>query len=107
MLYDNNVLRLEAFLTLDNIEFNTLPFVEGFETIRHDSIEVHKNVTTSITLDKAVAFARVEPFYNTLFFRHDLELLSKNIASFILGSKSKVKLFFRTFFHKRLSLAYV
>ena len=88
---------LSAFLALDNGEFDTLTFVEGFEAFSDNSIEVNENIAASITLDKAVAFTTIEPFYSTLFFRHDLKLLSIRLDRLRMGSKSKGFSFYQNF----------
>jgi len=71
-----NILRLGAFLALDDSKLNTLTFIEVSVTIANNSIVMDKNISASITLDKAIALRAIEPLYSTLFFSHDLELLS-------------------------------
>jgi len=83
-LESDNVLSLGSFLTFNDRKFNSLTFIKGFETFGNDSVEVDENIATGITLDKAVAFTTIEPFDSTLFFRHDLELLSA-FAKIYLG----------------------
>ncbi len=76
VLESYNILSAGAFLALLDGKFYTLTFIKGFEAFCNNRIEVNKNVSTRIALDKAVAFTAIEPFYSTLFSRHDLELLS-------------------------------
>jgi len=72
-----DVLRLRAFLTLGDDELNSLSFIQIAVTFTNDRIEVHEDVSTSVTLNEAIAFRAIEPLNSTLFFtRHVLELLS-------------------------------
>jgi len=76
----DDFLRLRAFIAHFDSEFNSLAFVQVFESIAHDSAEVDENVAfAAVTFNETVAFLAVEPFHCTSFFgvRHDLELLSQ------------------------------
>jgi len=97
VLDGDNILSLGTLLAFDNFEFYSLAFIKGFETFGNDRVEVDENISARIALDETVALATIEPFYNTLFSRHDLELLSfKIFAGLRMGSKSKVNLLSRT-----------
>jgi hypothetical protein len=72
------VLRLEAFLALDNGKFYTLAFFQVAVSVANDGVEMDEYIFAFFAFNKTVAFATIEPLYGALlFFRHDLELLSK------------------------------
>jgi hypothetical protein len=52
----HNVLSLGSFLTLHNGEFYSLTFIKVLITFADNRVEVNENVSSSVTLDKAVAF---------------------------------------------------
>ena len=51
-----------SFRTLDNFEFNRIPFVQGFVSLAYDCRVVDKYVWTVIAPDEAVAFRMIKPF---------------------------------------------
>jgi hypothetical protein len=71
-----NVMSLGAFLALHNPKLDALAFFEVFVAFTNDCVEVDENIATGVALDKAIALRAIEPFYGSLFFSHDLELLS-------------------------------
>ncbi len=93
-LESHNFFRLKAFGTLGDTKLHPLALVKTLIAIGNDSVEMDENVLARVALDKAIAFRAVEPLNCTLFFfGHDLELLSKNLLRFHLGSKSKATTF--------------
>ena len=52
---------LRAFLALGHDELNALPLGKRLESRGYNCIEVRKNIRAVFLLDKAVAFALVEP----------------------------------------------
>ncbi len=80
-LENHNILSLGTFLALSYFELNTLAFFEIAKTVTADGAIVNKDIFATFALNKAVAFAAVEPFHGSCyFFRHCLELLSSVIA---------------------------
>lgn len=65
------------FLTLLNRKLHPFPFAETFEPVRFDGRMMHKDIlATPLDLDKAEAFAIIEPLDGTcLTFTHDEKLL--------------------------------
>jgi len=55
------VLRLRAFLTLSNGEFNALSLFQRTEAVRPDFAVVDEHIAPYFTRDKAVAFLSIEP----------------------------------------------
>ena len=61
-----NVSSLGAFLSVDDIEGNLLPFVKGLEALSLNCAEMYEDILTLVSGDKPVAFAFVEPLYSSL-----------------------------------------
>ncbi len=60
-----------SLLTLSNLKFDLIAFIEGFESLCVDCSVVYKNITIPrFTRDESETFAIVEPFYGTFFFSH-------------------------------------
>jgi hypothetical protein len=59
---------LRSFTTLDDLEFNCVPFVEGFVSVAYDCRVMNKYVWTVVAPDEAVAFRIIEPFDYALHF---------------------------------------
>ena len=60
------IARLRPLWTLDNFEFNSVPFVQGFVSLAYDSRVVDKYIWTVPADDEAVAFRIIKPFDYTL-----------------------------------------
>src|SRR5258708_26528980 len=58
----SHICSLRPFGTLDNFEFNGVPFLQGFVSLAYDSGVVDKYIWTVIAPDEAVAFRVMEPF---------------------------------------------
>lgn len=87
-------LGLRAFGTVGNDKLDTLAFFQIAEAFANDRAEMDKHVAAGIALNEAEAFGTVEPLHSALFLiSHDLELLSQDVLSSIMGSKSKDDLF--------------
>jgi len=56
---------LRSFWTLDNCEFNRVPFVQGFVSLAHNCRVVDKYILTAIAPDEAVTFLVIEPLDHT------------------------------------------
>jgi hypothetical protein len=70
----SDVLRLGAFLALDNNELDPLPFFKGAIPVAYDGTIVNKDVFAFITFDKAKAFSGVKPLHRASHaFSHDPE----------------------------------
>ena len=63
-----NVLRLQAFGSFADLEFNRLPFVERFVSIHLNCRKMDEYILAGLALDESVAFAGVEPLDCSLFF---------------------------------------
>jgi hypothetical protein len=73
----NDVLCLQAFLALRNVELYALAFFQIAISIANDGVVMDKYIFAFCALNESVAFATIEPLDRTLFFLgHDLELLS-------------------------------
>jgi hypothetical protein len=64
-----DVLGLRAFGARDHVELYLLTFREGFKTFALKGGEMYEDVFATFTLDKAVAFAVIEPL-DFAFFTH-------------------------------------
>lgn len=53
---------LRTLGTLDNFEFNSVSFIQGFVSLAYDCRVVHKYIWTVIPSNEAVAFRIIEPF---------------------------------------------
>ncbi len=62
----DHVTSLRPLWTLDNFEFNRVPFVQGLVTLADDCRVMDKYVWTVIASDEAVAFRVIEPSDLTL-----------------------------------------
>ena len=62
-----NILRLQAFGALADLEFNSLPFVQGFVPVHLNGRKMDENVLTRLALNETIALAGVEPFHCSLF----------------------------------------
>jgi len=51
-----NVFSLQAFLAINQIEFNLLPVFQGFESFTSNGPEVNEYIVSGVTLDKAISF---------------------------------------------------
>jgi len=51
-----------AFPAFTHRKFHPLAFIQGTETITHDSGIVNKYVTTGIAVNKAIPFILIKPF---------------------------------------------
>jgi hypothetical protein len=52
---------LRSLWTLDNFEFNRVPFVQRFVSLAYDSCVVDKYIWPAIGPDEAVTFCVIEP----------------------------------------------
>ena len=52
---------LRSLWTLDNFEFNRVPFVQGFVSLAYDSRVVDKYIWTVIMPDEVLTFCVIEP----------------------------------------------
>src|ERR1700730_6194567 len=57
----SHICSLRSFRTLDNFEFNGVPFVQGFVSLAYDCRVMDKDIWTVIAPDEAVAFRVIEP----------------------------------------------
>ncbi len=57
-----HILSGRAFTAFTHRKLYPLTFIQGTETIAHDSGIVHKNVTTGITVNKTIPFILIKPF---------------------------------------------
>jgi hypothetical protein len=73
-----NVGCLQALGAANNLEFNSLPLVEGAIAIRLNSGEMDENVLASLALDEAKAFAGVKPLHCTLFLHRCVPFREKS-----------------------------
>jgi hypothetical protein len=65
---DVNVLRLGAFLTLDDFELHSLTFPEGSKTLGVDRRKVNEDIFfAAVTGNEAIAFFAIEPLDNAKF----------------------------------------
>ena len=62
-----NVLCLPALLTFGYGELNCLAFFEAAISVALDGGEVHEDIFTILTGDKAEAFSGIEPLHSSLF----------------------------------------
>jgi hypothetical protein len=62
-LYGLHVSCCRAFLTLLNVEADTLAFVERLKALALNGGVVNEQIATTILLDEPEAFALVKPFY--------------------------------------------
>jgi hypothetical protein len=62
-LHALDVLRLQPFVTGDDLERNLVSFVQGFEPTADNGRVMHKNVLPRILGDEAKPFFIVEPLY--------------------------------------------
>ncbi len=58
----DHITSLGSFTTLDNLECNGVPFIQGFVSLAYDSRVVDKYIWTVIAPDEAVAFRMIKPF---------------------------------------------
>src|ERR1700730_1244323 len=56
-----HICRLRPLWTLDNFEFNRVPFVQGFVSLAYDCRVVDKYVGSILASDETVTFRVVEP----------------------------------------------
>jgi len=104
----NNILRLGAFLALDNVKFYTLSFIQIAVAFTDDGVEMDKNITASITFDETVTLRTIEPFDGTLFSSgHDLELLSQILLNNAGFQIKRWVFYFRTFISASAGLYHV
>jgi len=61
--------RLQALGALGNFEFNRLPFIQRFVSVRLDRGKVHEYILAGLALDESKALARVKPLHYSLFFQ--------------------------------------
>jgi len=72
--YRGYVLRLWAFLALDNNELYPLAFLQGAIAFTYNGAEVYKHIFAIVPLDEAKAFGRIEPLdFASYAFSHDPE----------------------------------
>jgi hypothetical protein len=63
-----NVLSLPAFWPLSHVELHSLPFLQAAKAACLNSGEMHEDILTSLTADKAVAFGVVKPYVSESHF---------------------------------------
>jgi len=51
-----NVFSLQAFLAINQIEFNLLPVFQSFESFTSNGSEVNEYIVSGVALDKAISF---------------------------------------------------
>ena len=67
MLKLDDVLSLQAFLTLNYLKLNFLVFRQGFEAFPNDSGVMHEDIRTVFPGDKTIALGVIEPLYLACF----------------------------------------
>ena len=70
-LDSNDVLCLQAFLTLSHSERYFLAFDKSLEAVTNDSAEVSEDIGARLLLDEAKAFRFVEPLNRSSSSRHN------------------------------------
>jgi len=73
----DHICSLRPLWTLDNFEFDRVPFVEGFVSLAYDCRVMDKYIWTVLASNEAVAFRVIEPFDLALHYR-SFRLFSKN-----------------------------
>src|SRR5690606_27572615 len=72
--YGSYVLRLGAFLALDNDELYSLAFLQGAIAIARNGAVVHEHIFAIIPLDEAKTLGCIEPLdFASYAFSHDPE----------------------------------
>src|ERR1700730_18743466 len=69
-----HICRLRPLWTLDNFEFNRVPFVQGFVSLAYDCRVMDKYIGSTLASDEAVAFRVIEPLdraFHLLWSRRD------------------------------------
>jgi len=74
-----NVGSLQALGAADNLEFNSLPLVEGAIAVRQNGGEMDENVLAGLALDETKALCGVKPLHCSLFFHRCVPLNRKAI----------------------------
>lgn len=67
----DHLVRLRAFLSLDNIELHLVAFLQTFVPIDLDGAVVHENVRSVVPSDESVPFRIVEPFDFASILSHE------------------------------------
>jgi hypothetical protein len=67
----DDVLSLQAFLTLDYLKLHFLVFRQGFETLSHNGSVMYEDIGAIFPGDKAIALGVIEPL-NLACFLHEL-----------------------------------
>jgi hypothetical protein len=75
-----DVCSLRTLWTLDNFEFNRVPFFQGFVSVAYDSGVMDKYIWAFIAPDEAVTFRVIEPFNRALHFPWDETFVSQSIV---------------------------
>ena len=77
-------------VTVGDVEFYSLTFIQRFETVALDSGEVYEYVFTVLNLDKAIAFFCVEPL-NCSFQMNNLLNLSPYTTNILIIHMPRIK----------------
>lgn len=67
----DNLVGLRALLSLDNVEFHLVTFLQTFVPIDLDGAVVHEDVRAVVPSDESVPFRIVEPFDFTCVLSHE------------------------------------
>jgi hypothetical protein len=87
-----NVGGLQALRAADNLKFDRLAVVQAAVPIRLNRGEMDENVLSGLALDKAKAFAGIEPLHCSLFFVHFSFLFSKKLSDASTAEPDRARL---------------
>jgi hypothetical protein len=68
LLHFHHVGSLRPFLTVDNLEFDYIPFLKALVTLSIQSAVVNEHIGTIVTPDKTKALSVIEPLYGSFQF---------------------------------------
>jgi hypothetical protein len=77
----DDVLSLQAFLTLDYLKLHFLVFRQGFEAFSDDGRMMHEDIGAVFTGDKAIALGVIKPL-NLACFLHEPSDPPNNVTTF-------------------------